>query len=220
MTEAAELTTTVTGPAPRRAIDIFDEGARRHPDRICFRFGDESLTYREVESLSHRVAAALAADGLGRGSHAAVLSANQPNAFVCVLGILRAGGVWLSINARNSTDENIRTPTSTATFCSITRSSPTWSPNYRLGRRACVAASASTNGTAQTPHCQPGPRRSKDGPCARHRTGRPGDAQRDRRHDRPAARGDADAAELHRVLRGRTGNFQEDRPLVFLAAAR
>jgi acyl-CoA synthetase (AMP-forming)/AMP-acid ligase II len=109
MTEPAASTTNPTEARPRRAIDVFDEGAQRHPDRVCFRFGDQSLTYREVESLSRRVAAALASEGFGRGAHAAVLSANHPCAFVCVLGILRAGGVWLSINARNSADENIRT---------------------------------------------------------------------------------------------------------------
>lgn len=105
-----------TGPAygiasPRAAcaIDIFDEGAGRYPQRTCLQDGEHSLSYSEVQTLTHRIAAGLEAEGFGLGAHAAVLSTNHPYAFVCVLGILRVGGVWLSLNARNATDETSRT---------------------------------------------------------------------------------------------------------------
>ena len=221
MTEAAEPTTTVTGPAPRRAIDIFDEGARRHPDRICFRFGDESLTYREVESLSHRVAAALAADGFGRGSHAAVLSANHPNAFVCVLGILRAGGVWLSINARNSTDENIRTLHDFdcdvlfyhSEFADLVAELPARAPSVRRGicidqrngtDPALSAWASPIEGTAPVPATEPGDLAMLS--ATGGTTGRPRGVMLTQQN-------------FIAFCEGVDWQFQEDRPPVFLAAA-
>ena len=151
MTEAAELTTTVTGPALRRAIDIFDEGARRHPDRICFRFGDESLTYREVESLSHRVAAALAADGLGRGSHAG-RAERQPAECLRVRARHPSCRRRLAVDQRPQLDRREH-PHARLRLRRSVLSLGVRRPGRRTtdsGRRACVAASASTNGTAQT----------------------------------------------------------------------
>lgn len=101
--------TAAAGLPAQRAIDVFDAGARSYPERSCLRWGDDSLSYREVELLSQRIAVGLAAEGFGRGTHAAVLSPNHPHAFLCVLGILRAGAVWMSINARNADEEIVRT---------------------------------------------------------------------------------------------------------------
>ncbi|MGH7944413.1 MAG: AMP-binding protein [Opitutaceae bacterium] len=69
-----------------RAIDLFDQGADAHPERACFRFGEQAVTYREAQALSRRIAAGLAAEGFAPGAKAAVLSHNDPLAFICILG--------------------------------------------------------------------------------------------------------------------------------------
>ena len=66
-------------------------------------------TYAEIDAASARVANALVRDGVRPGDLAAVYSRNSADAFVAALGIVRAGAVWLPINARSSTDLNVAT---------------------------------------------------------------------------------------------------------------
>src|SRR4051812_44652073 len=89
-----------------RLVDYLDKGASLDPDAPCFTTDGETWTYREVQRLSVRVAAALAARGIAPGERVAVLSGNDPTAFTCVFGISRAGAVWCPINPRNEAYEN------------------------------------------------------------------------------------------------------------------
>src|SRR3954466_24833 len=89
-----------------RLVDYLDKGAPLDPDAPCFTTDGETRTYREVQRLSVRVAAALAARGIVPGERVAVLSGNDPTAFTCVFGISRAGAVWCPINPRNEANEN------------------------------------------------------------------------------------------------------------------
>src|ERR1700691_4983723 len=63
-------------------------------------------SYAEVQRLSWVIARALARSGVGPGDKVAILSANDPLAFCCVLGIARAGAVWCPVNPRNEAAEN------------------------------------------------------------------------------------------------------------------
>ena len=87
-------------------IDYFDHGARYHPDRLCLTDGETSLTYRETQALSHRVALALQAQGISEGSKVAVYSPNHRLGFAAMLGLYRAGAVFVPINAKGAVDEN------------------------------------------------------------------------------------------------------------------
>ncbi len=87
-------------------VDYLDKGASLGAERPCLTMGDATLSYAEVQRLSHRVAAALHRDGIPPGSHVAVLSENDPHAFACVFAISRAGCTWVPINPRNEAAEN------------------------------------------------------------------------------------------------------------------
>ncbi|MSO80484.1 MAG: o-succinylbenzoate--CoA ligase [Alphaproteobacteria bacterium] len=89
-----------------RVIDFFDRGALIDQNRAFMIDGDRQQTYREAQVLSHRIARALLAAGYRRGESASVYSHNDISAFDCVLGIFRAGGVWVPLNARNAVPEN------------------------------------------------------------------------------------------------------------------
>jgi len=89
-----------------RLIDYLDKGASLGADAPCLVSETTTLTYRQVQTLSDRVAAALAASGIRPGDKVAILSANDPVAFSCVFGISRAGAVWCPINPRNEAAEN------------------------------------------------------------------------------------------------------------------
>jgi len=56
--------------------------------------------------MSHRIANGLLGSGLSKGAKVAVYSPNDVRAFDCILGILRAGGIWVPINARSAIAEN------------------------------------------------------------------------------------------------------------------
>lgn len=89
-----------------RLVDYLDKGASLGPDRPCLTTDGTTMSYADVQALSHRVAAALVAAGVTPGETVAILSANDPIAFSCVFGISRAGAVWCPINPRNEATEN------------------------------------------------------------------------------------------------------------------
>ncbi|MFN8200802.1 MAG: AMP-binding protein [Nakamurella multipartita] len=89
-----------------RLVDYLDKGASRGPARPCQTTDGTTMSYADVQALSHRVAAALVAAGVTPGETVAILSANDPIAFSCVFGISRAGAVWCPINPRNEATEN------------------------------------------------------------------------------------------------------------------
>ncbi len=90
-----------------RLIDFFDRGAALDPARACLADAQRSLTFREVQLRTHRIGNTLIASGLMPQGAAAVLSPNDIDAFSCILGILRGGGAWMPLNARNAVDDNI-----------------------------------------------------------------------------------------------------------------
>ncbi|MFQ6171381.1 acyl-CoA synthetase [Oryzobacter sp. R7] len=89
-----------------RIVDHLDKGVSLDPSAPCLTTDDGSLSYADVQALSHRVAAALAACGVEPGDSVAILSANDPVAFSTVFGISRAGAVWCPVNPRNEAAEN------------------------------------------------------------------------------------------------------------------
>ena len=67
--------------------------------------GATGFTHSEAADLSHRVAVALAAHGIGTGSRVAVYSPNDVDALICVLGIFRAGAIWVALNPKSTISE-------------------------------------------------------------------------------------------------------------------
>ena len=86
--------------------DYLDKGASLGRDAPCLVEGDRTLSYGDVQDLSHRVAGALARDGIEPGGKVGILSSNNAVAFACVFGIARRGAVWCPINPRNEMAEN------------------------------------------------------------------------------------------------------------------
>ena len=85
--------------------DYLDKGASLGRDAPCLVEGDRTLSYGDVQDLSHRVAGALARDGIKPGAKVGILSSNNAVAFACVFGIARRGAVWCPINPRNELAE-------------------------------------------------------------------------------------------------------------------
>ena len=90
-----------------RLIEQFDRGAERFPERACVHDLTRSWSYAEVRELTHRVALGLLAEGLGPDRKVAIYSPNDAVAYAAMLGVQRAGCVWVTINPRNAIDENL-----------------------------------------------------------------------------------------------------------------
>jgi len=86
------------------AARAFLERAARHPHRVAYRTlaaggapADETLTWGEWADASHRVAAALVADGLRPGESVAILAGTGTLWPIADLGVLLAGGVSVGL---------------------------------------------------------------------------------------------------------------------------
>jgi fatty-acyl-CoA synthase len=89
-----------------RAIDYFDKGADACPGRTAIIDGESRYTYQEMREVTRRIARAMRANGLSGEERAAIYSPNDARVLFCMLGVLRAGAVWVPINSRNAPEAN------------------------------------------------------------------------------------------------------------------
>jgi acyl-CoA synthetase (AMP-forming)/AMP-acid ligase II len=85
-------------------IDFFDRGWRQNRTGIAYRDGKRAWTFDETYALTCQIARALLDGGFAREAKAAVLSPNDPVAWICVLGIWRAGLAWVPLNPAHTAD--------------------------------------------------------------------------------------------------------------------
>jgi len=88
--------------------ELIRRGALYHGPRTAILFGDASLTFREVDRLSNRIAHAYAGIGLAKGDHIALLLDNGLHSVPCDFGGVKAGLVRTPLNGRLSLDEQRR----------------------------------------------------------------------------------------------------------------
>ncbi|WP_205807936.1 non-ribosomal peptide synthetase [Micromonospora sp. HNM0581] len=82
----------------RRLHEDFFAHAHAGPDRPALLWGDDGqLSYGELAERAERVAAALVTNGVGPGDAVAVTVEKGPEQIVAVLGVLRAGGVYVPV---------------------------------------------------------------------------------------------------------------------------
>jgi len=90
-----------------RAIDYFDKGAEAYPDRTAIVDDETRYTYQEMREITRRISRAMWAAGLRGEECAGIYSHNDARVLFCMLGIMRAGAVWVPINYRNAIDANV-----------------------------------------------------------------------------------------------------------------
>lgn len=76
------------------------ERALAAPERVAVRDGRDSLTYGALWEASGRLAAALAARGIGRGDRVGMLLPKSLECIVSILGVLRAGAAYVPVDPR------------------------------------------------------------------------------------------------------------------------
>ncbi len=93
------------GPLVRRAAastvaSLFSAHALAHPERVAVEDAARALSYRELDERAHRLAGALAARGVERGSRVAVLSENRAEYLELLLAAAELGAIVACQNWR------------------------------------------------------------------------------------------------------------------------
>jgi len=77
---------------------IFDVVAARHADRTAVSFGDERLTYRELQAQAGKLARQLRERGIGPDVLVGLFVERSAQAIIALLAILKAGGAYLPLD--------------------------------------------------------------------------------------------------------------------------
>jgi L-proline---[L-prolyl-carrier protein] ligase len=81
-----------------RLEHLLREAARRSPSHPAIRAGDDAISYRQLDAAADRVAAALAAQGVGIGDRVALFLEKSIAAVAALYGIMRAGAAYVPID--------------------------------------------------------------------------------------------------------------------------
>ena len=85
-------------PLDKTIHGIFEEQAKKTPSNIAVVFGDSQLTYRELNEKANQLAGVLRKKGVGPDRIVAIMVERSLEMIVGILGILKAGGVYLPID--------------------------------------------------------------------------------------------------------------------------
>src|SRR5207253_9167064 len=78
--------------------ELFEEWAARKPEAVALEFGDESMTYGELDARANRFAHHLRRHGVGPEVRVALWLDRGPDLVAAVLGILKAGGAYVGLD--------------------------------------------------------------------------------------------------------------------------
>jgi amino acid adenylation domain-containing protein len=88
-------------PADKTIHQLFAEQAARTPENIAVTFGDENVTYRELDERANRLAHYLRRQGVGPNQLVALCLNKSPEMIVSLLAVLKAGGAYLPLDPSN-----------------------------------------------------------------------------------------------------------------------
>ena len=89
----------------RTIVDRFLDNVRDRAEQCFVRFAGRDHTYGAVGAQVERLAASLAAAGIGRGDRVALALGNRPAFVVAFLGVLRTGATAVPLNTLYKADE-------------------------------------------------------------------------------------------------------------------
>ncbi|NOV00603.1 non-ribosomal peptide synthetase [Paenibacillus planticolens] len=77
---------------------LFEAQVERTPDRSAVVCGEETLTYKQLDEQSNRLARILVREGIGTGDIVGIMAGASTQMIVSILGILKAGAAYLPID--------------------------------------------------------------------------------------------------------------------------
>lgn len=97
---------TITYP-PVPIFHFLEDSAKHYPDRACTIFKGAEISFKQMDALTDRVAAALVGLGVKKGDRVGMFIPNTPQFVITFFGILKAGGVVVAIDSRYTPPEII-----------------------------------------------------------------------------------------------------------------
>lgn len=88
-------------PRPRSLHALLEQAVARQPDREALVCGERRLSYRELDEEAGRIAAGLAARGIGKGDRVALLIGNRIEFVTTIFAAARLGAIWVPLNVRD-----------------------------------------------------------------------------------------------------------------------
>jgi long-chain acyl-CoA synthetase len=90
---------------PVPIFHFLEESAKKYPNRACTIFKGAAISFREMNAITDKLAAALAGMGIKKGDRVGIFIPNTPQFVMIYFGILKAGGVVVAIDSRYTAPE-------------------------------------------------------------------------------------------------------------------
>jgi long-chain acyl-CoA synthetase len=79
-------------------FELLSQAAREHPDSACTIFKGATITYKEMDQITDRLAAGLASIGVTKGDRVGIFMPNTPQFVMAYFAILKLGAIVVAIN--------------------------------------------------------------------------------------------------------------------------
>jgi long-chain acyl-CoA synthetase len=83
---------------PELLHELLERAAKRHPNKTAIVYGDEEITYEELDGLANQFANLILAQNVSKGDCVALLLPNSPQFVIAFFGTLKAGAAVTAIN--------------------------------------------------------------------------------------------------------------------------
>lgn len=84
-------------PKEQSVIERFEEIVERYPDRVALEFGDDSMTYAELNGFANSIAQRLIKSGVQSGDVIGILAHRSFEMIISIYGVLKAGGTYAPV---------------------------------------------------------------------------------------------------------------------------
>ncbi|MBW7477850.1 amino acid adenylation domain-containing protein, partial [Paenibacillus oenotherae] len=85
-------------PKEKTIHSLFEEQVKRAPERTALVYGEERLSYAELNARSNRLARKLREQGVGPDELVGIAAERSTEMIVAILGVLKAGGAYVPID--------------------------------------------------------------------------------------------------------------------------
>ncbi|MBP2654775.1 MAG: non-ribosomal peptide synthetase [Firmicutes bacterium] len=90
---------------PNKTIqELFEEQAKKNPEKIAVVYEEYQLTYKELDKKANQLAQILRNSGVRENSIVGILAERSPEMIIGMMGILKAGGAYLPIDTEYPED--------------------------------------------------------------------------------------------------------------------
>ncbi|MCK9592449.1 MAG: AMP-binding protein [Methanoregula sp.] len=78
--------------------EFLKNSAKKYPEKTALIWGDQQLTYQELDAMAGRCASALREQGIQKGDRVVIVNPNSVETIAALFGVLKAGGVFLVVH--------------------------------------------------------------------------------------------------------------------------